>query len=303
VRLALVANPKSGTAPEPEHLAALLSADGAHVSVTAIQDLASGDGGGLNAAELDGATRTLTQAGTPDRIVVAGGDGSIGLTALLAAHIGIPLAVIAAGTANDFARALDLPGDVEGACALARDPRASVRHAELGLAGGDPGRPFVNAAAAGLSVVAAREAGPHKRRLGPLAYAAGAIKAAARAQPVRCAVRADGARAFEGRAWQVVVGATGAFGGGSEIGGTRAGDGLLDVAIVPAGSRLGLARRAYGMRRGELTRQSGVAHHRAAVLEVEMTGAEATFNVDGEVCRCEPARFRLRAGGFEVVVG
>jgi diacylglycerol kinase (ATP) len=303
MRLALVANPKSGTAPEPERLAALLGADGAAVSVTAIQDLARGDGGGLDAAQLDRATRTLSEAGAPDRLVVAGGDGSIGVAALLAAHLGIPLAVVAAGTANDFARALGLPCDIEGACALARDPGAATRHAELGLAGGEPGRPFVNAAATGLSVAAAREAGPHKRRLGALAYAAGAIKAAARARPVRCAVDADGTRAFEGRAWQVVVGATGAFGGGSEIGGTRAGDGLLDVALVPAGSRLGLARRAYGMRRGQLTRQSGVAHHRGATIEVRVTGAEAVFNVDGEVCRCEPARFTLRPGGVRVVVG
>ncbi len=303
MRLALVANPKSGTAPEPERLAALLGADGAHVSVTAIQDLASGDGGGLDASQLAAATRALSTAGAPDRLVVAGGDGSIGLIALLAADMGIPLAVIAAGTANDFARALGLPTDVEEACALARDPLASTRHAELALAGGDPARPFVNAAATGLSVVAAREARPHKQRLGPLAYAAGAIKAAVSAQPVRCAIAADGARAFDGRAWQVVVGATGAFGGGSEIGGTRAGDGLLDVAIVPAGSRLGLARRAWGMRRGRLTQQAGVAHRRAASFELEIAGADPTFNVDGEVCRCEPARFTLRPGGFRVVVG
>jgi diacylglycerol kinase family enzyme len=303
VRLALVVNPKSGTAPEPERLAALLGADGATVSVTAIQDLASGDGGGLDAGRLVGATRALSKDGAPHRLVVAGGDGSIGLTALLAAHIGIPLAVIATGTANDFARALDLPGDIEGACALARDHGATIRHAELGLAGGEPGRPFVNAAATGLSVAAAREAGPHKQRLGPLAYAAGAVKAAATAHPLECTVDTDGARAFDGRAWQVVVGATGAFGGGSEIGGTRADDGLLDAAIVPAGSRLGLARRAYGMRRGRLTQQGDVAHHRAATIEVAIAGAAATFNVDGEVCRCEPARFTLRPGGFQIVVG
>jgi diacylglycerol kinase family enzyme len=295
VRLALVANPKSGTAPAPERLAELLRADGAQVGVTAIGDLAAKDGA-IDREGLARARDELSEDGPPDRIVVAGGDGSIGLTALIAADMGVALAVVAAGTANDFARSHGLPRDIEEACALARDPGAPTRHAELALAGD---RPFVNAAATGLSVVAAREARPHKSRLGPLAYAAGAVKAAATAKPLRCEVRCDGDPCWNGGAWQVVVGATGAFGGGSEIGGTDPGDGLLDVAIVPAGSRAGLARRAFGMRRGRLTEQSGVAHHRAATIDVD--AGQAQFNVDGEVCRCEPARFTLRPGGFEVV--
>ena len=113
--------------------------------------------------------------------------------------------------------------------------------------------------------------------------------------------KSDGRECHEGDVWQVVVGATGAFGGGSEMGGTRPDDGLLDVAIVPAGSRAGLARRAWGMKSGRLTKQSDVEHHRGAEIEVDVEGRRATFNVDGEVCHCDPARFALRPGGFEVV--
>ncbi len=295
VRIALIANPRSGTAPEPARLRELLGAGGAAVSCVPIEEIADEDGGDLR----DGALAALRAAGAPDRLVVAGGDGSIGPAALCAAQLGVALAVLPVGTANDFARAQDLPLDLEQACAPARDPGAATRHAELGLAGG---RPFVNAAAAGLSVVAARAAKPHKSRLGPLAYAVGALRAGATATPLRCAVDCDGEERFAGRAWQVVVGATGAFGGGSEIGGTRADDGQLDVAIVPAGSRAGLVRRAYGMRAGRLTSQDGVAHERGGVIDVRIAGA-ASFNVDGELCRCEPARFALRPGGFEVVVG
>ncbi|MDQ3723233.1 MAG: hypothetical protein M3376_09255, partial [Actinomycetota bacterium] len=119
-------------------------------------------------------------------------------------------------------------------------------------------------------------------------------------QPLRCMVTCDGERRVAGSAWQVVVGVTGAFGGGSEIGGTRTGDGLLDVAVVPAGSRIGLVRRAYGMRAGRLTLQSDVRHERGATIELELEGNEG-FNVDGETCRCEPAHFTLHDGGFDVV--
>ena len=299
MRLALVANPKSGTAPEPERLAELLSSDGAKVSVTPIQDLKAGEEGGLDRDGLAAAASALSVDGPPDRIVVAGGDGSIGLAALVAAAMGVPLAVVPVGTANDFARALELPMELDAACALARDPDAATRHAELALAGE---RPFVNAASTGLSVVAAKEARPHKSRLGPLAYAVGALKAAVTAKPLRCRVRCGDEQTYDGRAWQIVVGATGAFGGGSEIGGTSADDGLLDVAIVPAGSRVGLARRAWGMRAGRLTAQADVTHGRATAIDVDVVGRRATFNVDGEVCRCEPAHFTLRPGGFKVVV-
>jgi diacylglycerol kinase (ATP) len=113
-------------------------------------------------------------------------------------------------------------------------------------------------------------------------------------------VTCDGDERVAGRAWQVVVGVTGAFGGGSEIGAARTDDGLLDVAVVPAGSRAGLMRRAFGMRTGRLIEQAGVAHERAAVIEVEIGGHPA-FNVDGETCRCEPARFELHPGGFDLV--
>jgi diacylglycerol kinase (ATP) len=293
VRLALIANPRSGTAPDPGELEALLASDGADVGYLAIDEIADQHGGDLQ----DGALAALTAGARPDRIVVAGGDGSIGPAALCAAELGVPLAVVPVGTANDFARARDLPRDLEEACALARDPGAATGRAELGLAAG---RPFVNAASTGLAVVAAHAAKPYKPRLGPLAYAVGALHAGLTASALRCAVVCDGRRGFAGRAWQVVVGVTGAFGGGSEIGGTRPADGLLDVAVVPAGSRLGLARRAVGMRMGRLTEQAGVAHARGAVIEVQTAG-DAPFNVDGETCRCEPARFTLHSAGFDVV--
>ena len=55
----------------------------------------------------------------PDRLVVAGGDGSIAPAAAAAGAAGIPLAVVPAGTANDFAERLGLPSDVAAACELA----------------------------------------------------------------------------------------------------------------------------------------------------------------------------------------
>src|SRR5687768_9254007 len=67
----------------------------------------------------------------PDRIAVAGGDGTIGPAAETAGRIGAPLAVIATGTANDFARANDLPDDPLDAAVLAATGERT-RDLELG---------------------------------------------------------------------------------------------------------------------------------------------------------------------------
>lgn len=102
MRLALVANPRSGTAPDPGRLAALLRVDGAQVSVTAITDLAREGNAVLDAAGMSAAAQKLSMRGVPDRIVVAGGDGSIGVTALLAAEMSVPLASYDALTIVDL---------------------------------------------------------------------------------------------------------------------------------------------------------------------------------------------------------
>jgi diacylglycerol kinase (ATP) len=170
-------------------------------------------------------------AWAPDRIAVAGGDGTIAPAAELAGRLDVPLAVIAAGTANDFARANGLPLDRLAAAALAA-AGTELRALELGRLAN--GRPFVNVASAGLASVAARRAQPLKSRFGPLAYAIGAARAALTGRPLTVHVRVDGETAFSGEAWQVIVACTGAFGGGSGIGAADANDGDLDVVIIPA---------------------------------------------------------------------
>ena len=111
MRVALVTNAASGSGTDGGRIAALLRDAGAEVAVHAF-DPDDGDGAIDAAAAAAAAER-------PDRLAVAGGDGSIGPVAVHAAAADLPLAVIPTGTANDFARALDIPRDLEAACALA----------------------------------------------------------------------------------------------------------------------------------------------------------------------------------------
>jgi diacylglycerol kinase (ATP) len=279
VRIALAANRASGGGLDPEPLLAVMRSRGAEVAVFGCRD-----------EDLERAT-----AWGPDRLAVAGGDGTIGPVAELARRLDVPLAVLPAGTANDFARAYGLPGPREAA-ALAVEG-TDTRALELGHLA--DGRPFVNVASAGLASVAARNAKPLKPRLGPLAYGVGAVRAATSTRPLPVIVRADGRTVFDDTAWQVIVAVSGAFGGGSGVAEANPEDGVLDVVILPAGSRAGLARRAWGLRKRTIAQQHDVPHERGHVVETRLPpGSE--INVDGEIrdgglerVTVEPRAFRL----------
>lgn len=282
MRIALAANRESGGGLDPEPLAAVLRSKGAEVEVFGCRD-----------EDLERAA-----AWGADRLAVAGGDGTIGPVAELAGRLDVPLAVLPTGTANDFARAYALPGDPLEAAQLAAEG-TETRPLELGRLA--DGRPFVNVASAGLASVAARNAQPLKPRLGPLAYGVGALRAAARERPLRVTVRADGRTVFDDGAWQVIVAVSGAFGGGSGVAEADPDDGVLDVVILPAGSRTGLARRAWGLRTRTIAQQHDVPHERAHEIAVDLPEGNE-INVDGEIRTGGLERVTVEARAFRLVV-
>jgi len=276
------------------------------IALLANPDSGSGEAGevermlrerGLEVTRFDLDRADDAAAARPLRIVVAGGDGSVGCGAAAASKAEVPLGVVPVGTANDFARALELPDDVPQAVELAAEGGRTER-LDLGRAGG---RPFVNAASAGLSPVAARNAHGLKGALGPLAYTVGALRAGLFADPVAARVTVDGEVAFDGQAWQVIVGLTGAFGGGAEVDADPA-DGLLDVVVIEAGSRARLVAYGYGLRAGRVEHQSGAITASGRRIEVE-TDSETGFNVDGELIDQPRLAFSAEPGAYDVVVG
>jgi diacylglycerol kinase (ATP) len=275
-RIALLVNPESGSG-EAEQVAGTLRSHGAEVHEHPL----------AQAASLAGA----------DRVVAASGDGALGVAAEAAARLGVPLGVVPAGTANDVARALDQPDDVRSAARLAAtgERTRAVDLARMGR------RPFLNAASIGLSPVAARAAHGLKRPLGAIAYLVGGMRAGFTAQPVRCEVACDGTAVFAGAVWQATIASTGAFGGGAEVG-ADPGDGRLDGIAIEARSRARLAIHAAGLRRGSIKRQRGVRSWQGRVIDVTVPSGTA-FNVDGELVRSGPVRFRVEPRAVRVVVG
>lgn len=259
MHLALVANPKSGAGRSPDDVAEELRGRGHVVTTFGLDE-----------------TEAAAQSGA-DRVVVAGGDGSIGLVFAACAAHRMPLAVLPAGTANDFARGMGVPADFASAIDVAADPDAATR---IIWGVSLDGHPFVNVASIGLAVDAAEQAAPFKSLLGPVAYALGAGVAALRGRHIRSRVRVDGTEVYAGDVWQVQIASTGTFGGIAQLPESDPETPEIEVYVVQAGSRIGLLRQIWGMRKdgdreGVLTFQG----HRVAV-DVQ---PEPRWNVDGEL--------------------
>lgn len=259
VQLALVVNPRSGAGRSAEQVAELLA----------------GPGHDVRTFPIDRAEEAA--ASGSDRLVLAGGDGSVGTAFAACARHGVPLAVLPAGTANDFARALGIPPGIEAAVPVATDPDPGRRTV---WGGSIDGKPFVNVASIGLGVYAAEQAAPLKRVLGPVAYGIGAAIATVRGRAARARVIVDGDEVFDGDVWQVLVAASGSFGGVVQLPVSDPETPELEAFVLPAGPRLSLVRRAWGMRHGG--NRGGVQVFQGHRIVVDLD-PDRQWNVDGDV--------------------
>ena len=103
-----------------------------------------------------------------DAVVVAGGDGSINkiINDLLARNLDIPLGIIPAGTANDFAHQLNIPSTLEEAVDVILEEK--IETVDIGRVNGDY---FINVCAAGLLANVSHQIDINlKNTLGKLGY-------------------------------------------------------------------------------------------------------------------------------------
>jgi len=107
------------------------------------------------------------------RIVVAGGDGSIGSAARCLVGTGVELAIVPGGTLNHFARDLGIPADLPSACEIAADQTVTAC-ADVGYVNG---RLFLNTSSVGAYVRLVRTRERLERLFGyKLASAAAALR-------------------------------------------------------------------------------------------------------------------------------
>lgn len=257
--------------------------------------------GGIEAAcvrpdepsEIDGVI--AREAPGADLIVLGGGDGTLSGSLAAVLDTGLPLGVLPMGTANDFARALAIPTDLEQAAAvIAAGHRRPV---DVGVI---DDRPFLNVATVGFAVEVARShTGERKRRLRLLSYPVSWIDAYRRNRPFAARVVCDG-RARTLRCAQLAVGSGRHYGGGLTLSEeARVDDGWLWVYHVEPVGLLGWMRLFPALRFGKLRGREETELLRAKSVDIE-TRRSRSINVDGELVGRTPARFRIRPRALEV---
>lgn len=236
-----------------------------------------------------------------DPVVAVGGDGTVNevVNGLMQLPRGErpALAVIPAGTANDFARNCGIPLDWDAALRCAASGRR--RTVDLGAAAGGWGTRYVGIGAflgapAVMAEAANRLGKAHGGILGYLPHLPRALRYRRRVRIVA-----------DGDAWEQVVAAVevanGPSGGGLPVNpGATIDDGLLDLLVVAARSVPATLRVAAAVPRGRHMGLRGVTVRR--VSRVSLEGDDVVFAVDGEILGTLPATVEVCPGALDVIV-
>ncbi len=233
-------------------------------------------------------------------LILGGGDGSVSSVVDFLAHRDVTLGLLPLGTANDFARTLEIPVDIEQACQTIA--HGKVVDVDLGLARDNY---YVNVASTGLSVKVTQALSPRLKKIGALAYPMAAIRAFFDHEPFSARLTfPDGDRepVEYGRLLHLAVG-NGRFYGGGIVVAPEASidDRRLDVLAIELGQPRTLLGVARYLKSGDFIRMEGVHHHRTERVRLE-TEPELPINIDGEVVTSTPQDFAVAHNALKVIV-
>ena len=212
-----------------------------------IRVLASRLGAGLvvsrKVSDLAEQARRAAEDGV-ERLLVAGGDGTMHYAAQGLAGSECALGVIPLGSGNDFAGTLGIPPDLE--VAVERAAKGAIRRIDLLRVGESYSLSY---AGVGFDSEVTRYANEVKILRGPLIYFYSVIHTLITFEPPRMKVVYDGGT-FDGKVMFTVVNNLPRFGGGMRIAPDAViDDGLLDLIIVrevPRSVLLSIFPKVYG---------------------------------------------------------
>lgn len=232
-----------------------------------------------------------------DLIIISGGDGSLSAAATMVMESGLPMGIIPMGTANDLARTLSIPLDVQQAASIIL--RGKKRMIDLGTVN-DCG--FFNVASIGLSTDLAQKLDPNlKKRFGRFGYALAAMKIVVSASRFPAYIT-ENSHTTKVQTYQIAVGNGVHYGSGNIVSdAAEIDDGHLDMYSLEMLSlwRLLLMFPVFRLGRHGVWREVRTAR----ALEFEITTRTTMpVNADGELVTSTPAHFKVHPGAVSVFV-
>lgn len=217
------------------------------------------------------------------RVIVAGGDGTVRAVAEALAGSGVELGVVPAGTANLLDYNLGLPRTEEPAVEVAATGRAhDIDLVEIVVDGKRTQR-FAVMAGAGLDAMIMDEvSGDLKKSIGTAAYFVAAGKALGRL-PMKVHITIDGHKIKHRRAIMVLVGNVGGIPPNIDlIPGARYDDGLLDLMVAAPRSLVDWFKIIGRMIIRRQRRDDALELRRGKRVEIELAEPD-TYELDGDV--------------------
>jgi len=253
-----------------------------------------------SAAEMERSCRAAAVEGA-GVVAVLGGDGTASCAANGLLGTGAALAVLPAGTGDDFAHAIGA-GSLPAAVRLLANPKVRAIDVVRVRAGGRE-RCFLNVAGAGFDSEVTETANAMTVNLGGTGtYLAALVMTLSRFTPARYELVVDG-EAFSVDAMLVVLGSGRSYGGGMQVlPQASLVDGELDVCIVEALSKAAFLRAFPRVFRGRHTTHPRVRMMRASTVALAANRGVQVY-ADGERVGPLPAEFEVMPAALPVVVG
>nr|WP_301003593.1 lipid kinase [Arsukibacterium sp.] len=284
----LLVNPHSrnGQAEELDGAIALLRASGFEVNVVVTQ------------SHTDMLTEITNYRRDDGIVIIAGGDGTISSALESIYQQQCTLAILPLGTANDLARSVGVPQELDGAAQLiieGKRERISLARVNNKL--------FVNVAHIGLGVDVTHELTPDsKKHFGVFAYLGAFISAFKRNKSFRVNIKADGWHCSV-RAIHLAVGNGRFYGGGNVVDdASTLLDGQLNLFCIKPHRWWQLLLLGPSLRTGKLKTAQRVICKTASSFSVQTT-KPIQLEADGEFKTNTPAEFTVMPQAIEMIVG
>lgn len=233
-------------------------------------------------------------------IIASGGDGTVSAVAGAAIGTGIPLGVIARGTANAFAVALGIPTNIRGACETILGGNLRVVDAAR-----CNGFPMILLTGIGFEAEMVERANREaKSRFGALAYIWAGIQQLNEQQLFLTHIEIDGVVSeFQAGAVTIANAAPPTSVLAQGLGQVIADDGLLDITIATANTKLQTVNAMLNLFGAALVKTTpnrpDIIHLRTQYLKVE-TNPPQKIVVDGEIIGTTPVEIECIASGLTI---
>jgi diacylglycerol kinase (ATP) len=221
-----------------------------------------------------------------DLLFVWGGDGTVQACINALAGTSAVIAILPAGTANLLAVNMEIPTVILDAVRIGL--YGARRELDTGTVNGEH---FTVMAGAGFDALMIREAdGGMKDRIGRAAYLWTGAKSL-NARPVKAKIELEGRKFYSGKVSCVLIGNVNKVLGGIEaFSGSRPDDGLLELGVVTAKSRLQWTRTLSRVALGKAEKSPFVETARGPAVKVRFN-RKLPYELDGGV---RPATKLLR---------